>query len=142
MGILTHLLEINSTSVGSEPTFTIHLVFASNLKNITLISLNLYIFIYFFPNIRSTFHRQLIHYWCHCYGTLINMNILFCSWLTGHWYSGCGCYCNYLIGCQWFSKLKWSASTAQLSRRILTNKGESSIFGAKDFQQRYNSLDL
>ena len=32
MRILTHILEINSTSVGPEPTFTVHLVFASNLK--------------------------------------------------------------------------------------------------------------
>jgi len=36
--------------------------------------------------------------------------------------------------------LKWSASTAQLSRRMLTIEGGSSIFGAKDFQQRFTIL--
>ena len=36
--------------------------------------------------------------------------------------------------------LKWSASTAQLSRRMLTIEGRSSIFGAKDFQQRSTTL--
>ena len=91
-----------------------------------------------------------IYYRCHCYRTSISDHLLFCLQLTWHWYqpdtpelvystSGCGWYCNYLIGCQWFSKLKWSASTAQLPRRMLTNDG-SSIFGAKDFQQRSTTL--
>ena len=90
MRILTHIFEMNSTSVGPEPTFTVHLVFASNLKEkyITQISLNLHVyFIYFFPNIRSTFrHRRLIYHWCHCYSTLIDDYILFCLQFTWHWY--------------------------------------------------------
>ena len=33
-----------------------------------------------------------------------------------------------------------TARTAQLSRRMLTNEGRSSKFGAKDFQQRFTIL--
>ena len=105
MRILTHILEINSTSVGPEPTFTIHLVFASNLKKKyypNKFYLHVY-FIYFFPNIRSTFHRQLIYYWCHCYSSLIyDYILLFTTHLTlistrYTWTHMNACECNWMV---------------------------------------------